>query len=79
MRDDWSWFVYVVYEHPTDAPDDFVIRKWECRAQEPKALEVVAQNPSYDVAIAQLHEKVPGLACVLPDKDDDPKVKEVWL
>lgn len=67
---------WVVYEHPRDYPDLYVVRRWE-----------IGQRMLYatdDVAFANSLEDIrkaipPGLYCLPRFAEDDPCIVEVWL
>jgi hypothetical protein len=69
--------LYVIYDHPFDYPDDFVIRRWEM--QQPK--EIVGLAKTLEQARAMLKSSVKGVMLTNIGRygADDPKITEVWL
>lgn len=68
---------YVVYDHPADYPDCFVVRAWEIRrgAIEPLPGRVVGVGDTLELARAH----VPGgLANIGRQPHDDKTIVEVW-
>jgi len=65
--------LYVVYDHPTDYPDLFVIRIWENEI--PK--EIIFTSTDIDVIRAYL--RIRGLVSLGRYKEDDEKILEVWV
>jgi hypothetical protein len=64
--------LYVIYDHPTDYPDKWVVRRWELDV--PK--EVVGTADSLEEARALIPE---GCTNLSRSTSDDPKIHEVWL
>jgi len=79
MAADAIMVLYIVYSHPLDFPDSFVVRRWRVVRgnTEPIADEaplVVAPTIEYArSAIPHGFHPVPRLP------DDDPAILEVWL
>lgn len=68
--------LYVIYDHPSDYPDCFVIRRWEL--DEPK--EIVAFTNKIEVARQLLKDTVgAGLVNLGKYNTDDPAIAEVWV
>jgi hypothetical protein len=68
---------WVIYDHPRDFPDKYMMRRWEIR--EPGVMQMTD-----DIALANTLEEIrlsvpPGLFCLERFKDDDPCIVEVWL
>ena len=61
-----------VYDHPTDYPDKFIARLWDCNI--PTRIMVTADT------LEELREKIPN-TMVRMDRhpQDDPCVVEVWI
>jgi hypothetical protein len=67
---------WVIYDHPRDYPDHFVMRRWG----------ITAGNffPTDDVALADTLPEIrqavpPGLYCLERYANDDPCIVEVWI
>lgn len=70
--------MWVIYEHPTDAPDHFVVRRW-----------VVNGGVIYMDRTASLAPDLAGARAMIPlglvklpagsHGRDDPAIREVWL
>ncbi len=69
---------FVIYDHPTDYPDGFVVREWEIveGSLEPLPRQIVGQSST----LAGARTFIP-LDCVMlrPDPSDDAKIKEIWI
>lgn len=68
---------WVIYDHPRDFPDKYVMRRWEIR----QPAEIVATD---DMALANTLEEIrlsvpQGLYRLERFRDDDPSIVEVWL
>lgn len=61
-----------VYDHPTDYPDKFIARLWDCNI--PTRIMVTADT------LEELREKIPS-SMVRMDRHpkDDPCIVEVWI
>jgi hypothetical protein len=69
--------MWVVYDHPTDLPDWYVVRRWSVRTDGTLGVDAVcALAPTLELA----RQAVPaGTVRAAPYPDDDPKICEVWL
>ena len=61
-----------IYDHPTDYPDSFVARVWDCN------------TPTHLIALADTLEAIratipPNMTCLPHMEGDDPCIVEVWL
>ena len=65
--------IYVVYDHPKDYPNFFVIREWQNEI--PK--QVVFTSNDLDVVRGFLLMR--GLVNIGRFYEDDPKILEVWM
>jgi hypothetical protein len=72
--------MFVVYEHPLDFPESFVVRRWvvELGATRPDPLPVALGLTLEEVRKKLLAEQ-PDLVRTAPMAMDDPCIKEVWL
>lgn len=71
---------YVIYDHPTDYPDNFVVRRWIVKPGQFFAdPEPMALTYTLEAARIAIEAMAPGLARIEPHPDDDPKIAEVWL
>jgi hypothetical protein len=69
--------MYVVYDHPRDQPDHFVVRPWDFVGEKYIPRHVCGLFKELDSArewCAQL-----GLMQTLRQSQDDPTIIEVWL
>ncbi len=66
--------MFVIYDHPSDYPASFVVRKWLVRDQaEPTPCTL------HDT-LEDARESLPdGLTCLSRSPDDDKAVVETWL
>lgn len=68
---------YVIYDHPRDFPDGFVVRKWfiypEPRGPEPGPM---VEEPTYEA----VKDHVPATAiCIGRHPTDDDRIVETWM
>lgn len=67
--------MFTVYERPRDYPQGYVVRRWECLPEGPRALEAHPYK-SLDEARGSIPE---GYYRLERMPDDDPCIVEVWL
>ena len=65
--------VYTIYDHPTDYPEHFVVRKWKNNSISDGILGI---SKTLEGARKLLPE---GCAVIPKDDGDDPKIVESWL
>lgn len=69
--------MFVIYDHPNDAPDGFVVRIWTVVDTMVMPGKLIAIN-LLDLAAARAY--VPhGFVSIGRMPDDDPKIVEVWI
>lgn len=67
---------WVIYKHPRDYPDKFVMRRWNITAGMMMATEEMATADT----LSEIRKHVPpGLFRLARFEDDDPCIVEVWL
>jgi hypothetical protein len=70
--------IYTVYQHPSDYPDKWVVRRWRTLKGEnipdPEPLLVVDTHSEVRLVMTGL-----GLVCLTRFPDDDPCIAETWL
>jgi hypothetical protein len=66
--------LYVVYCHPRDYPEEFVVRRWTL--DQPERGDPFLRGASLDDVRALLP---PGLYNLGRHEDDDPVIVEVWV
>lgn len=69
--------MFVIYDHPKDFPDNFVVRRWLVTGKE----QVAALRPHAVVAtLEEARASLPaGMNGIGRRSDDDPVIAEVWL
>ncbi len=68
---------FVVYKHPKDAPDDWVVRRWHICRTEPA---VRPENGYRFRSLEDARTIIPRWAMMLtPGPADDPAIFEVWI
>jgi hypothetical protein len=68
--------MYVIYDHPRDYPDCFVVRKWEIAGEVGKPTNIFNTAPSLEEA----RKLVPPFFHQIDRHEaDDPAIVEVWL
>ena len=64
--------LWVVYDKPTDFPNQFVARKW--------MNEIATDELLFSENLPELRRQLPpNLCCLERMPGDDPKIVEVWL
>jgi hypothetical protein len=70
--------VYTVYNHPTDYPDDYVVRTWSSADGKPTPdLELFMQNKDLNVIREKLQSM--GLFRIDEDGSEDGVILESWI
>lgn len=67
---------YVIYDHPRDHPDHFVVRAWDIKPGGPTLRE--ARGLFYELDRARAYCAQFGHVRLERMPDDDPKIIEVW-
>jgi len=67
---------WVIYDHPRDYPDKFVMRRWGIRT----GLVMATDDVKLADTLAEIRQQLPmGLYPLKRFEDDDPCIVEVWL
>jgi len=71
--------IWTVYDHPSDAPDCFIARRWEVRPghHEPIRTEDVLRSQTLEPL--RRHFREHGLTCLPRQTGDDVNIMESWL
>lgn len=69
--------VAVIYDHPADVPNKYVVRIWEGKAEKPTNVEM--RKDSLQECRKEICESGYFVMAVRPDPEDDPKIAEIWL
>jgi len=72
--------MYTVYDHPTDYPDEYVVRGCSIlpgRDEPMHDAELFGRGATLEAVRGPLAAL--GLVCLARHPDDDPKIVEVWL
>jgi hypothetical protein len=67
---------FVVYDHPKDWPDFYVVRKFETSRTPMFTSEILMHR---ELEPLQDHLARMGLVKLMPDPTDDPVILEIWL
>jgi hypothetical protein len=67
---------YVIYDHPRDHPEHFVVRPWDIQAGGAVAREAAGLFRDLDKARAYCAQF--GLVCIGRQDGDDPTIVETW-
>jgi hypothetical protein len=70
--------MWVVYDHPTDFPDQYVARRWEVLRDE-MPTDDLKQHASLDGLRGLIIAETPCHYRMDRFDGDDPKIVEVWL
>jgi hypothetical protein len=68
---------WVIYDHPSDFPDCFVIRRWVIEATGPVKTADILWSTSLETLRDEMQRR--GLYCLPRFEEDDPKIVEVWM
>jgi len=68
--------MWVIYDHPSDHPHNFVARLWRVTAGKTDATDTVLMGPLEDLRTAMRND---GLTRLTRQAGDDPVIVEVWL
>lgn len=69
--------MFVIYDHPSDYPESFLVRRW--LVGEEQALAEITPTAVVG-SLEEARAAVPaGLTCLPRQPADDPKIVEVWL
>jgi hypothetical protein len=68
--------LWVIYDHPTDHPDDIVARRHEVRDGKSTPME---HRIGGDLVILREIFRRAGLTCIPRQEDDDVKILETWI
>lgn len=69
--------LWTIYDHPRDAPEWFVARKWITRSGE--TLGTTHCIYEEDLEAMRAHMLAYGLTCISRSEQDDPVIIETWL
>jgi hypothetical protein len=69
---------YAIYDHPTDHPDNWVVRRWEIGKGNVKPDMEAHLFFSIESARNYIQEACPG-ATLIDSTDPDPHIAEVWM
>jgi hypothetical protein len=67
---------YVVYQHPRDYPNDYVMRVFEVTSAGATPTDEVVVSPSLKLVRQSIP---PGCICISRSIGDDPVILETWL
>lgn len=69
--------MWVIYDHPKDHPNHFVVRKWTIMHN---AAPLASTDKTLHDTLEEAREAIPpGLYNLERYADDDPVIKEVWV
>lgn len=69
--------IWTVYDHPTDMPDNFVVR---LSIVDSKGIQITSETLEFKkLADLRAQMRTKGLTMIPRFPDDDPKILEVWL
>jgi hypothetical protein len=70
-------YIWTVYDHPTDFPNEYVARRSDVRGSRIDVTDNIIS--STNLAIVRIALEARGLTKLMRDPHDDPKIIEVWL
>lgn len=71
-----SLYMWVIYDHPSDHPDSFVVRRWRVTSNGP----IADQECRLASSLPGARRYIPRHLSMLERADgDDPTVVETWL
>lgn len=68
---------FIVYDHPSDFPNDYVVRRWIVKNGNLEPQEIVLKTNDLKEVRKAMEEK--KLYCLTRLKFDDPKILETWI
>ncbi len=70
--------IYTVYDHPSDYPDHFVVRKWLIKdGGITEAGDIVKKSKNYSAIRNHMLDR--GLHRLMRNEGDDPCIMECWI
>jgi hypothetical protein len=69
--------IWVLYDHPLDDPDLYVLRRWEMSGAEAIPTQQAFRSPDLDWLRAIARNM--GLVCIPRAASDEPQIMESWL
>jgi hypothetical protein len=72
-----SLSIWTLYDHPLDAPQFFVLRRWETDARGARASPELYACEAVEPLREKMRER--GLVCLPRQPEDDPKIIESWI
>lgn len=69
--------VAVIYDHPVDVPDKYVVRIWEGKEEKPTNVEM--RKDSLQECRDEIYRSGYFLMATRPEPEDDSKIAEIWL
>jgi hypothetical protein len=75
-RDPNVFTMFTVYNHPSDFPDHFVVRRGFATRK------VMVHTPFYRLGttLEEVRRQIPqGFDLIMPDPEDDPVIVEIWI
>lgn len=74
--DDGEFIVYVIYDHPTDFPEHFVVRRWVIDDSGHRPMEIASLCDS----ITEARDEIPaGLIRFPREPQEHPSIVESWI
>jgi hypothetical protein len=70
--------IYTVYDHPTDYPDEYVVRTWNTGDETHPVPDTELFLRDKNLEKIRLELASMGLTCLEKDGDDDEKIVESW-
>ena len=74
----YKWYHYVIYDHPKDFPDDFVVRRFEITKDGAIPESKLFMNRK---SLGEIREQLKriGLYPIARHTEDDPVIVETWV
>ncbi|AWY05439.1 hypothetical protein HOT42_gp90 [Microbacterium phage Metamorphoo] len=69
-------WVYTIYDHPSDYPDDYVLRAWRVQDGAVVGYDVSGKHPDLEEVRRMIPE---GRHRIGRMQDDDPAILESWV
>lgn len=73
--------MFVIYDHPTDFPNNFVVRRWHLQMSEDgRRISVPSDECQLAESLSAARNLIPSkLTCIPRFDQDDSKIVEVWF
>jgi len=76
---DHEVWIYAIYDHPDDFPNEWVCRCWKVKGGEAFTAPATFYRTPHSLDELRFHLEARGLVRLPHDPRDDPKILECWM